>query len=133
MKFTDICGNILNNIQGFADKILERIPEPKRRIFIFSLGGLVLLSIFLLMISLAGRSEKTGTYMAVTGAGIPHEELFYPAEPDFLPALMLERPPRNGWTAEDARPFWIDPAKDNEDEWRETAKAVIDRLMEGVQ
>jgi hypothetical protein len=63
---------------------------------------------------------------------ISPEELFPPEEPDFLPEVLLEREPREGWTLEDALPFWTDPLQENEALWRKRGEAVIDELLEGV-
>jgi hypothetical protein len=63
---------------------------------------------------------------------IAPEDFFLPEEPDSLPEFIPERPPRDIWTAEDARVYWTDPLKGNEKLWRDRFDAVIDDLMEGV-
>jgi len=131
----DFLNNFRNNIHSLADKILDKIPEDRRRLFIFTLGGLVLLIICLTLvfIMMNGRHARAVELAGVPYMAIPHDELFYPAEPDFLPELMYGREPRLYWTADDLLPFWIDPGPGNEQQWRELASSVIDRLMENVQ
>jgi predicted RecB family nuclease len=62
----------------------------------------------------------------------PPEELFLPDEPDFLPEVLPERPPREFRTTEDFLPFWTDPREKDAALWRDRVKAVIDELMERV-
>jgi hypothetical protein len=133
MDIKELGRNLIEAILSLTDKLLGRIPENKRRIVIYSLGGLVFLCLILIITALANSGKRPGnTQAVVTSAGIPAEELFYPAEPDFLPSLLLERWPRAPWTAEEVHPFWTDPGPGFEERWRATAEAVIDRLMEGV-
>jgi hypothetical protein len=105
-----------------------------------SIGGGLLI---LLLCLIAALLRMTHTDKAVsasirglaeTFAPLPvlPEELFLPDEPDFLPEVLLERPPRESWTAEDALPFWTDPREEDSALWRDRAKAVIDELMERV-
>jgi hypothetical protein len=132
-NFKQRLNGLIEGILSLSDKFLDRIPENKRRIVIYSLGGLVFLCIIFIVIALAGSGKRPeNTQSAVTSAGIPAEELFYPAEPDFLPSLLLERWPSEPWTVEEIRGFWTDPGPGFEERWRSTAEAVIDRLMEGV-
>ena len=62
----------------------------------------------------------------------PGAEFFLPYEPDFVPDVLLEREPRDGWTEEDARPFWTDPLPGNERFWRRRIESGIDSLLEQV-
>jgi len=133
MKIREIVRNISSKTVSIADNILEKIPVEKRRLYLLAMGGLVFLAISLTLVTIAAHSKTPPAAVMTAGTGIPADELFYPAEPDFLPALLLEREPRGNWTIDDLTPFWQDPLKGHEDEWRETAKAVIDKLMEGVQ
>ena len=131
MKLRDRFSVIFEKILSFSDKILEMIPEEKKRIYIFVPGALIFFAICLIIISLATGKSAPSNQVAVSGPVIPAEELFYPAEPDFLPALLLEEPIRE-WTMETVLPFWQDPGLNHEEQWREAARAVIDKLMEGV-
>jgi hypothetical protein len=133
---------------GQIGVILKQIPEraleffqTHRRIGLLYLGG----SVLILVLAYAGvllvqnhiRSSQT---KAAAGElansfkplAIPPEELFLPREPDFLPDILLERPPREFWTAEDALPYWTDPLKDNPQVWRNRVERAVDNLMEDI-
>jgi len=69
---------------------------------------------------------------SVTAQRIPAEDLFLPDEPDFVPGVILEREKRKQWTADDAMPWWQDPLKDGEQEWRDIIEKTVDEIMEGV-
>ena len=117
--------------------------REKKKPLLFALGGLVVL-LLILMISVqalnSGKSKKPAAYEGVqasgtpkgTGAGpvIPLEDIFLPAEPDFLPAFLFERQPRQVWTIEDIRPYWKIPEKTGL--WQKEIKSAVDKLMEGV-
>ena len=128
LKIKSLIDNIIDKI---IDNILNKIPKEKRMLVITGFGVIVFLIICLVFISISGRQRSPEPQMITNYALIPHDELFYPAEPDFVPRLLLEREPRGHWTADDLMPFWLDP-RQREDEWREAARVVIDRFMEGV-
>ncbi|AEF80627.1 hypothetical protein [Leadbettera azotonutricia] len=130
-------------LKSFFGNLLKKIPENRRVPVLAAGGGCVLLVICLVVVAASGnrrgRSRVGESVPAVSGPRIPAEDLFYPAEPDFLPGLLLEREPRQGWTADDAAPFWRDPAGSAElsaqlpaDFWREKMSETIDKLMESV-
>ena len=105
-------------------------PEKKRLVF-FGFGGFAVLIILILIVSLAQGSGRTDSINPlIAGPLIPQEELFYPDEPDFVPQFLLEREPRQSWTIEDIRPYWVRP--ENPDFWRGEISSAIDLLMEGV-
>jgi hypothetical protein len=60
------------------------------------------------------------------------EDFFMPPEPDFVPRILLEREPRDGWSEEDARPFWTDPMEENAETWRRRIEEGVDELLENV-
>jgi hypothetical protein len=60
------------------------------------------------------------------------EDFFMPSEPDFVPRVLLEREPKDGWGEEDARPFWTDPMEENAGTWRDRIKKGVDGLLENV-
>ena len=131
MKLKEIGRNFFGKTLSLADKFLGLVPEKFRKSFIFFLGGLVFIVICLTVMALAGsRTEKVPVLTKLPG--IPADELFYPAEPDFLPPLLLEREPKYPWTIEDIEPYWKDPGPGNEDKWREEIIKTVDKLMEGV-
>ena len=63
---------------------------------------------------------------------ISPEDFFMPSEPDFVPRILLEREPKDGWVEEDARPFWTDPMEENAGTWRGRIKKGVDELLENV-
>ena len=78
----------------------------------------------------SGLSADTGdTLLRET---FPAEDFFLPYEPDFVPDVLLERDPKDGWTEEDARPFWTNPLDGNEELWRKRIESGIDSLLERV-
>ncbi|MDR2049667.1 MAG: hypothetical protein LBP69_09470 [Treponema sp.] len=60
------------------------------------------------------------------------EDFFMPPEPDFVPPILLEREPRDGWSEEDARPFWTDPMEENAGTWRGRIEKGVGELLENV-
>lgn len=118
----------------FIERLFERfgIPREKRPLFLYGMGGLVLLIIALAIAipaAIAGKAEGNGP-AADAGPRIPEEDLFFPEEPDFLPEFIPEREPRSSWAGEDIRPYWKPPG--NPERWREEIKTGVDKLMEGV-
>jgi hypothetical protein len=125
----------VKGIKPFFDNLLKKMSENKRILVPAAGGGCVFIIICLIVIAASGnhgRQSGAGeSALVVSGPHIPAEDLFYPAEPDFLPGLLLEREPRRPWMAEDLRPFWRDPAEPA-DFWREKMSETIDKLMESV-
>ncbi|MDR1231492.1 MAG: hypothetical protein LBK61_08845 [Spirochaetaceae bacterium] len=62
---------------------------------------------------------------------VPAEAFFLPEEPDFLPPALLYREQKKQWTAEDAAPFWTDPAVLSDD-WQNKVEEYVDKLLESV-
>jgi hypothetical protein len=126
---------LFKGAKSFFDDLLGKIPENKRIPVLAAGGGCLFLIISIIIIAAAGNRSGTpregGNALVVSGPHIPAEDLFYPAEPDFLPGLLLEREPRQPWTAEDAGPFWKDPSE-SVDFWQEKMSETIDKLMESV-
>jgi hypothetical protein len=115
-----------------------KIPEEKRRpVMVYAGGGLaVLLLVFtgaLLLARKSGADTGPAQNAAAARTVIPPEELFLPDEPDFVPGVLLERERRTSWTVEDAAPFWQDPLKNGEEQWRERVEKSIDELLERVR
>ena len=105
----------------------------KQRLLQWGLGGFIVLFLILLITALAVNfsKPKTNTVPASTATlSIPSEELFIPAEPDFLPEFLLQREPRSYWSLEDIEPYWKTPS--DSDLWREEIKSTVDKLMDGV-
>ena len=131
-KFKDTLSEIKSLLISLFDRILQRIPEEKRRPITFGAAGALLFFVVIIIALSAnsGRPERSATTEMATGPSIPIEELFLPAEPDFLPQFLLEREPRQFWTLEDIRPFWRNPG--SPELWRREVHSAVDRLMEGV-
>jgi len=108
-----------------------RLPAGKPPV-LFIAGGLAALLLILVITAVAlsarGPREGAATHRAVHL--IPPEELFIPAEPDFVPDFLLEREPRHFWSVEDIRPYWRVPA--NPEFWQGVIRSAVDELMENV-
>ena len=136
MNVLELLKDFRDKILASTDKVLELIPPEKRQLSIIGFGIIMLLIIFVIFIAMFGRGgsgrEQAREDVFFTTPLIPHDELFYPAEPDFVPRLLLEREPRGIWTAEDTIPFWQDPRQGLQEQWVEEASLIIDRFMEGI-
>ena len=132
-------------IQVILDRLLERIPAGKRRLVLMITAGVcAVLLIIIAGTSLLARGRSGEQRISSSGYGassgrdavqravIPPDELFLPAEPDFVPGVMLERDRRAAWTAEDAAPLWQDPLKNGEQEWRDRIEKTVDEILESV-
>jgi hypothetical protein len=118
------------------DRLLEKIPEEKRRLALACAGGGIALVLLIAAGVSLGRGKNRENPPAenplTRRAVIPPEELFLPGEPDFIPGVILERERRASWTAEDAAPYWQDPLKNGEEQWRQRVENSIDELLEQV-
>jgi len=122
--------------KSILDSIIDRFGhfEPeKRRLLLIGSGSLI--GILLILVIAAGvsssKKRRTVSPGAVSeGLTIAVEELFIPAEPDFVPEFIFEREKRRFWSLEDIRPYWRTP--DSSDRWREEMKSAVDKLMEGI-
>ena len=143
------CGNALGNLfRRVADDMAElrvrvlfsfdRMPVGRRRLVFVTAGVFVVLLLIVIGTALLGKNETAEQKISSTGNAaaqqviIPPDELFLPEEPDFVPGVLLEREQRDVWTAEDAEPFWQDPLKNGELEWRDRIEKAVDGIMESV-
>jgi hypothetical protein len=139
-KTRQITGGFLGEIKGLVSVLTARInravnrfgPDKKKPLLI-GFGGLA--ALFLILAIAAGilNSKKRRGISPDAAAGgltISAEELFIPAEPDFVPEFIFEREQRRFWSLEDIRPYWKTP--DLSDRWREEIKSAVDKLMEDV-
>ena len=113
--------------------VINNIGPNKKKPLLIGFGALAVL--FLILIIAAGisssRKKRMDSPDFVAGnLTIPPEELFIPAEPDFVPDFVFEREKRRFWSLEDIRPYWRIP--DSSDRWREEIKSAVDKLMEGI-
>jgi hypothetical protein len=141
---------ILENIRGISGKnkmppffsdlaarfssVLDRHfgPEIKKPLLI---GSGALIGIFLILVVAAGvsgskKKQMVSSEAAPDGLTIAMEELFIPAEPDFVPEFIFEREKRRFWSLEDIRLYWRTP--DSGDRWKEEIKLAVDKLMDGI-
>ena len=128
-KVRELIGRILRFFQ-------ERFPGKRERLILagcFTAAFALILCMLILLIGRSGgRQRRKPELSRAARIVIPPEDLFLPEEPDFVPGIMLEREQRTNWTAEDAAPFWQDPLKNGEEQWRKRIETVIDELMERV-
>jgi hypothetical protein len=129
--------NVRVRVQPIFDRFAEKLPPGKRHLVLFSIATFsVLLLVFVVFLVARGGHESripaTAETAAVRQGVILPDELFLPAEPDFVPGVLLEREERAIWTASDAAPLWQDPLKDGEEPWRNRIEKAIDEIMESV-
>ena len=118
--------------------LLEKIPQEKRRIALIVAASAVAVVVLLIAgvsLLLRGRpDEQSGAPRPAASLRItiPADELFLPFEPDFVPGVMLGRERQAEWTAEDVEPFWQDPLRGGEQQWRDMIEKTIDDIMGSV-
>jgi hypothetical protein len=137
-------GTFFSGLPGKGKALLSRLMELaalyRRIVLIVAAGFLVIILLLLILAVVSSRKVQDGGTLRNTEASaeVPKsqaflpEDFFLPYEPDFVPDVLLEREPRNGWTEEDARPFWTDPLKGNEEAWRERIESGVDAILEHV-
>jgi hypothetical protein len=130
----------VSKMPRFFSALLARLSNlfnsagpDKRKPLLMGFGALA--GIFLILVIAAGISSSkkrrtTSPEAAFEGLTIAAEELFIPAEPDFIPEFVFEREKRRFWSLEDIRPYWRTP--DPGDRWRDEIKSAVDKLMEGI-
>jgi len=118
------------------DELLDRIPLDRRIVLTLAIGVPVILALFIVGASLMSKDKpvKPAALPASSAMSrrIPAEDLFLPDEPDFVPGVILEREKRTQWIADNAMPWWQDPLKDGEQEWRDQIEKTVDNIMESV-
>ena len=137
-KFNDLLlgfwsGIVHPALTRVVDFFADRFPERKSRLMLFGFGGAAVLFLILIITILAvnlGKPKESSVPDLAAGPVIPSEELFMPAEPDFLPKFLLQREPRSSWSLGDIRPYWKSPG--DPEFWRGEIKSAVDKLMEGV-
>jgi hypothetical protein len=131
-KITELRGRLKEEL----DKLLARLPADRRIILTMAIGVPIILLLFITGASLLVKDKtvkpKAPPASSVITKRIPAEDLFLPDEPDFVPGVMLEREKRTQWTADNAMPWWQDPLKDGEQEWRDQIEKTVDEIMENV-
>jgi hypothetical protein len=121
-------------------KTLDDMPPQKRRLVMITAAVILAILMLIFILTKLPNGDKTGVQNAPVPVPlearpgiIPPEDLFLPDEPDFIPGVMPEREQRETWTADDAAPFWTDPLKNGEQQWRDRIEETIDKIMENVQ
>jgi hypothetical protein len=124
---------------ALEDTLLENVTPEKRRAIYLTIVGVflaVLVVIIMGLVMMGTQSNKNKRPIAESGLRggyvIPPDELFLPDEPDFVPGVTLEREQREQWTASDASPYWQDPLRNGEQEWRDLIEKTVDDIMESV-
>jgi hypothetical protein len=132
-------GDLIWKIRGWVREFFR--SRTPRRVVVLGLGGaaLVLMLAFVAVVLIQnhiGHVKSRAAAKALADSfkplAIAPEDFFLPEEPDLLPEFIPERPPRDTWTADDARLYWTDPLAGKEELWRDRFDTVIDDLMEGV-
>ena len=125
---------IRESLQELMQKLLEKIPENKRRaVLLLIMGSLILLLfIMILLLKTSDNGDQGETSPAVQWQLIPIDDFFLPQEPDFIPGVLLEREQRTSWTEDDARVYWQDPLQYGEEIWRGRVDTVIDQFLEHI-
>ncbi|MDR1929598.1 MAG: hypothetical protein LBQ44_03110 [Treponema sp.] len=103
--------------------------------FCCAAGALLIVLVFLLILAVVKRPAKPGEEpraSAELSPAVISGDFFLPYEPDFVPDVLLEREPREGWSEEDVRPFWTDPMEGNEETWRRRIEEGVDGILERV-
>ena len=129
---------ITRKLAALWARIQEKIPVAKRRMFIMTAAGVIAIIILIITgISLIVKGSNQDPPAAASATArrgiIPPEDLFLPDEPDFIPGVILDREKRSVWTVDDVMPWWQDPSRDGEEQWRDRIERTIDELMENVQ
>jgi hypothetical protein len=132
----DKTAGLRGKLKEKLDGLFDRIPADRRIIMTLAIGVPVILLLVIAGASLVSKGSSVKMEVppasSVMTRRIPAEDLFLPDEPDFVPGVILEREKRTQWTADDAMPWWQDPLKDGEQEWRDQIEKTVDEIMESV-
>jgi len=137
-KTTEPRGSLKEKLEGLfkQTRLLAKFPTDRRIVLTAAIGIPVILLLFITGVSLLATEKsvkpEARPASSVTARRIPAEDLFLPDEPDFVPGVILEREKRSQWTTDDAMPWWQDPLKNGEQEWREQIEKTVDEIMESV-
>ena len=142
MGLGTIAADIIEKIKSLSSAFMELVKSNIRILIIIAAAILViiLLLLVLFVVTYISPESKQADHAGYSGdtnndivrEALPGEDFFLPYEPDFVPDALLEREPKDGWTEEDARPFWTDPLEGNESFWRRRIESGIDSLLEHV-
>jgi hypothetical protein len=116
---------------AFAALVARKRTQAR---ILFGLSGIVavILLVVVTILVLNAADKKVPDSPALFPAEkLSGDEFFLPDEPDFLPSVLLHRGQKERWTAEDAAPFWTDPAT-LDDNWGDKVEKYVDKLLESV-
>jgi hypothetical protein len=119
----------------FQDKYNKMTGSAKHRFALVCTAVFVVLLTLSVIISLKNSATEKQPLVPQRPKiilAIPAEELFLPDEPDFLPAVLLERERRTSWTEQSAVEYWQDPLRSGEEQWREKIETAIDEFLERI-
>ena len=135
-RVADKTAGLRDGLKEKLGVLYDMLPTDRRIVLTLAIGIPVVLALFITGVSLMSHDKPVNPAdlqaSSVTARRIPAEELFLPDEPDFVPGVILEREKRTQWTASQAMPWWQDPLKDGEQEWRDQIEKTVDEIMEGV-
>ena len=119
---------------------LDKLPPLQRRLVLIVAGAVALMLLLIFILTKVPGEDTNDAPEAPVPIPlearpgiIPPEDLFLPDEPDFVPGVMPERGQRENWSADDAAPWWHDPLKNGEQQWRDQIEKTVDVIMESVQ
>jgi len=117
------------SLKNFSFKNLALDKKPP---VFFITCGIVVFLLILITIAVALSTGGQGVPSAALPIhAISQDELFIPAEPDFIPGFIPEREPRQFWSIEDILPHWTAPGAP--DFWQSVIQSAVDEIMENVR
>lgn len=134
-------GDFLSGIGEKCRSLLSKASELIKSHITAAIGiaaGLGIIIVLLIALAIVRRLPPRAVKSSVTleesfaPRALSPADLFMPPEPDFVPEVLLEREPRDGWSEEDARPFWTDPMEENPEKWRRLIQSGVDEILERV-
>ena len=141
MQLAQVMAELRVRIQATADRLWGPLSPDKRRLALILAAAVIIALLVIFAITKLAPDNQAGEVPAAVKKTvqespvkpfIPPDGLFLPDEPDFIPGVMPDRPQRTEWTAEDASPYWQDPLKDGEEEWRNHIEKFVDEIMEKI-
>jgi hypothetical protein len=132
-------GDILYGIKQAASTQGKKTVSVFRRarpLIIAGLAILVFVPLITALVVTTIRSREAQVEAApaslFSNLSIPKEEIYLGDEPDFLPPVIPFQAQRKTWTADDANPYWTDPAALGEAAIREKISGAVDMIFENV-
>ncbi|MDR2509173.1 MAG: hypothetical protein LBC77_00855 [Spirochaetaceae bacterium] len=135
-KFDGLKDELAGQKSRFNKFIKRVLSENKKEVRVALVCFFAIIVITVTATIIAGTAinnqtqKKTPVEFAVEK--IPDTELFFPAEPDFLPEILLEQPRKKSWTEEDAASFWIDPLESDADVFVKKIDELTSAILERV-